>query len=162
MLVALAAALTLIPSLIAVWGPKFRPIERQSAEDGFFGRLARRVQRRPWLVAGGVSAALVALAIPVLSVNYGSGDPRILPRSAESRQVAATLLDRFPGKQAEPIVVVAPTQSSDPRVAAYATQIKALPGVAAVSVENGLPGALSAIDVIPTGSTQDDTAQGLA
>lgn len=156
-LVALATALTLIPSLIAIWGPKFRPIERQSAEDGFFGRLARRVQRRPWLVAGGVSMALVALAIPFLGVNYGNGDPRVLPRDSDSRLVAETLLDRFPGKQAEPIVVVAPVQSNDPRVAAYATQIKDFPGVAAVSVVKGLPHTVSAIDVIPTGSTQGDT-----
>jgi len=123
--------------------------------------LARRVQRRPWLVAGGVSVALLALAVPFLSVNYGNGDPRGLPRNSDSRLVAETLLDRFPGKQAEPIMVVAPVPSSDPRVAAYATQIKTFPGVDAVSVVKGLPNSVSAIDVIPTGSTQGDTAQAL-
>lgn len=89
---------------------------------------------------------LVTLAVPFLGVNYGNGDPRVLPRNSDSRLVAETLLDRFPGKQSEPILVVAPVQSSDPRVAAYATQIKALPGVDAVSVRRAgldLPGRTS-------------------
>jgi hypothetical protein len=42
-----------------------------------------------------------------LSVNYGSGEPRPLPRSFESRAVADALLSRFPGKQAVPIMVIA-------------------------------------------------------
>jgi uncharacterized membrane protein YdfJ with MMPL/SSD domain len=106
------------------------------------------VQRRPWLVAAGVSALLlVACALPFLQVNYGSGDPRILPRGAESRQVAQTLLADFPGKQASPIQVVARMTASDPRVAAYAAQLKDHPGVAAVSVEPGLHGPVSAINV---------------
>ena len=66
-LVALAASLTLIPSLISVWGSKFRPLDRQTADDGFFGRLARRVQRRPLVVAGVVSVLLLALAVPFRS-----------------------------------------------------------------------------------------------
>jgi uncharacterized membrane protein YdfJ with MMPL/SSD domain len=86
------------------------------------------VQGRPWLVAAGVSALLVACALPFLQVNYGSGDPRILPRGAESRQVAQTLLADFPGKQASPIQVVARMVASDPRVAAYAAQLKDHPG----------------------------------
>ena len=36
-LVALAAALTLLPALLAAWGPKLKMAHRQQAEDGFFG-----------------------------------------------------------------------------------------------------------------------------
>ena len=53
MLVALAAAMTRIPALLAAWGPKFKVSPRHDLGDWFFGRLARRVQRRPWLVAAG-------------------------------------------------------------------------------------------------------------
>jgi hypothetical protein len=49
-LVALAAAVTLLPALLASWGPKLKMAHRQEAEDGFFGRLTRRVQRRPILL----------------------------------------------------------------------------------------------------------------
>src|SRR5689334_10727013 len=77
-LVALAAALTLIPALLAAWGPKLKMAHRQQAEGGFFGKLARRVQRRPVLAAAGVSALLLAAALPFLHASFGLGDPRTL------------------------------------------------------------------------------------
>jgi uncharacterized membrane protein YdfJ with MMPL/SSD domain len=115
---ALAAGLTLIPALLAGWGRKITPIAPVSAEDGPFGRLARRVQRRPIIVVVLAGATLVAAGLPFLSVNYGSGDPRTLPASFESRQVNDTLLARFPGKQADPIQVVAQLPGNDPRAQA--------------------------------------------
>jgi RND superfamily putative drug exporter len=160
-LVALAAGLTLIPALLAVWSGKIKLAARETADDGFFGRLARRVQRRPWLVAGAVTAILLAAAIPFLGVVYGSGDPHTLPRGADSRQVAETLLARFPGKQADPVQVVGRVPATDPRVIAYASQVKKLPGVAAVEMQQGLSGNVSAINVIPTGSSQGSAARNL-
>src|SRR3954453_15950839 len=160
-LVALLAGLTLVPALLAGWAETIRPVERLSADDGFFGRLARRVQRHPALVAVGVAALLIAAAIPFLNVNYGSGDPRILPRGAESRQVAQVLLARFPGKQADPVQVVAQLPAGDPRVRAYAAKLKQHSGVAAVEIEQGLHGNVSAINVIPTGTSQGRQAQAL-
>jgi RND superfamily putative drug exporter len=160
-LVALAAALTLIPALLAAWGPKLKPAQRRSAEDGFFGRLARRVQRQPWLAAAGVTAVLLAAALPFLHASYGLGDPRTLPASSESRQVAATLAAGFPGLRADPVQVVAAIPASDPRVAAYAATLARQPGVAAVSIEHGPRGSVSAIDVTPAGSAQSVTAQHL-
>jgi RND superfamily putative drug exporter len=160
-LVALLAGLTLVPALLACWADKISPAERQTADDGFFGRMARRVQRHPALVAGGVAAMLLAAAIPFLNVNYANGDPRILPRGAESREVAETLLARFPGKQADPVQVVARRRAEDPAVRAYAAKVRRLPGVAAVEMEPGLRGDVSAIDVIPAGTSQDNTAQAL-
>jgi putative drug exporter of the RND superfamily len=159
--VALAAALTLIPALLAAWGPKLKAARRQAAEDGFFGRLARRVQRQPWLAAAGVTAVLLAAALPFLHANYGLGDPRTLPASSESRQVAATLAAGFPGMRADPVQVVAAIPASDPRIAAYAATLVHQPGVAAVSVEHGLRGNVAAIDVTPAGSAQSATAQHL-
>jgi len=160
-LVALAVALTLIPALLAMWGPKLKPARRPITDDGFFGRLARRVQARPWLAAGGVTALLLAAALPFLHANYGLGDPRTLPASSESRQVAVTLAAGFPGLRADPVTVVARIPASDPRIAAYAAALAHRPGVAAVSIEHGLHGNVAAIDVVPAGSTQGTTAQHL-
>jgi putative drug exporter of the RND superfamily len=159
--VALAAALTLIPALLAAWGPKLKTARRQAAEDGFFGRLARRVQRQPWLAAAGVTGLLLAAALPFLHASYGLGDPRTLPASSESRQVAAALAAGFPGMRADPVQVVAAIPGSDPRIAAYAAALARQPGVAAVSVEHGLRGYVAAIDVTPAGSAQGATAQHL-
>jgi len=160
-LVALGAALTLIPALLAVWGGKLKAAPRQDAEDGFFGKLARRVQRRPLLAAAGVTALLATAALPFLHVRYGNGDPRTLPRGTESRQVAQALLADFPRMQADPIQVVATIPASDPRIAAYAETLAHRPGVAAVSLEQRLRGNVAALDVIPAGDTQGTTAQHL-
>ncbi|HEV2252350.1 MAG TPA: efflux RND transporter permease subunit [Streptosporangiaceae bacterium] len=160
-LVAMAAALTLIPALLAAWGPKLKMAHRQEAEDGFFGKLARRVQRRPILAAAGVSALLLAAALPFLHVNYGLGDPRTLPLGSESRQVALDLNAGFPGLRADPVTVVAELPASDPRIAGYAATISHLPGVGAISIEHGLHGNVSAIDVVPAGTVQGAAAQHL-
>jgi len=158
-LVALAAALTLIPALLAAWGPKLGAAPRQNAEDGLFGRLARRVQARPAVAALGVAGLLAAAALPFLHANYDNGDPRTLPASSQSRQVAQTLLADFPGMQADPIQVIARIPASDPRVGAYAASLAHRPGVAAVSAEHGLRGNVSVIDVIPSGSSQGAAAR---
>src|SRR4051812_4244115 len=113
-LVALLAGLTLVPALLAGWAEKIRPVERLSADDGFFGRLARRVQRHPALVAVGVAALLIAAAIPFLNVNYGSGGPRIPPPRGESPQGAETPVARVPGQQGGPPHGRAPPPTQDP------------------------------------------------
>jgi len=160
-LIALAAALTLIPALLAAWGPKLKAKARQDAADGLFGKLARKVQARPLVAALGVAGLLAAAVLPFLHAHYGNGDPRTLPASSQSRQVAQTLLADFPGAQSDPIQVVARIPASDPRVGAYAASLAYQPGVAAVSLEPGLHGNASVIDVTPAGSTQGSTAQHL-
>jgi putative drug exporter of the RND superfamily len=157
-LVALAAALTLIPALLACWGPKLKAAQRQDAADGAFGRLARKVQARPALAALGVAGLLAAAALPFAHAHYGQNDPRTLPASSQSRQVAADLMAGFPGMQADPIQVVAAIPAADPRIGAYAASLAHQPGVSAVRAEHGLRGNVSVIDVIPAGSTQGATA----
>ena len=159
-LVALAAGLSLVPALLGTWGRKITPAA-PSTDDGFFGRLARRVQRHPIVIAVAAAGILLAAAVPFLGAVYGNGDPRTLPASFESRAANDLLAAHFPGTQADPIKIVARVASSDPRVAAYAEQVKQLPGVASVDIEQGLSGAVSAIDVTPTGTSQDDTARRL-
>jgi len=160
-LVALAAALTVIPALLATVGAKMRPEQRRSTEAGVFGRLARRVQRRPLLAAVGLAAALAAAAIPFLHVNFGLGDPRTLPAESEGRQVAASLAADFPGLRTSPVQVVTELSANDARVTAYAADLARHPGVSAVAIEDGLRGSTSAINVVPEGSAQGATAQQL-
>lgn len=160
-LVALAASVTLIPALLATLGAKIRPARQNAAHGGLFGRLARRVQRRPLLAAAGLVAMLAAVAMPFLHVNFGLGDPRTLPADSEARHVAAALTADFPALRAGPVQVVAAAPAGDPRIAAYAAALKQQPGVAAVSIQAGLHGNLTAIDIVPTGATQSATAQQL-
>jgi RND superfamily putative drug exporter len=157
--IALAAGLTLVPALLAIVGRRIKAEVRAQASEGRFGRLARRVQRRPVLVAVGTGAALLAAGIPFLSATYGAGDPRVLPTSFESRQVDDALVARF-GRQSDPIEVVTKLPATDPRIAARARSIAAMPGVDAVGVQALTP-SLSTIDVVPAGPGQGPTAQRL-
>jgi putative drug exporter of the RND superfamily len=159
-LVALAAALSLVPALIATWGHRLGSAARREASEGRFGRLAQRVQRRPLLAALGVTALLAAAALPFLHVSFTNGDPRTLPAAAESRQVAERLLADFPGAQADPISVVARAPADDPRVATYARELRGWPGVQGVALERVEAGT-SLINVMPSGATQGTTARRL-
>ena len=156
---ALLAGLFLIPALLAGWGRKIRPQTPVRTPSGVFGRLARWVQRRPIAVVSVCTLGLLVLATPFLSVNYGQGDPRLLPRAFDSRVVADILTARFPGKQADPIRVVARRPADDPAVIAYAATLRALPGAAAVTIDSSAGPGLSVTDVVPVGATQGDAAQ---
>jgi RND superfamily putative drug exporter len=157
--VALAAALTLVPALTAVWGNKITPKAAQDSANGVFGRLARRVQRRPLLVAIASTGLLLAAALPFLGVHFSNGDYRVLPKSMESRQATDALLAGFPAMGATPIQIVAQVRPDSPRTTAYVTELRGLDGVTDVSVESGLRPGFTAIDVVPAGDGQGDTAQ---
>ena len=72
---ALFAGLFLVPALLAGWGRTISPRAQPATASGAFGRLARRVQRRPVAVVTVCVLGLLVLATPFLSVNYGQGDP---------------------------------------------------------------------------------------
>jgi len=111
------------------------------------------------LSAVAAAAVMVAAGAPFLSVNSGENDPRTLPVSFESRQVADTLMTRFPSTQADPIQIVAERRADDPAVLAYAAKLTTMPGVTAVAVNDSLPGNLSVTSVIAVGETQGPAAQ---
>jgi putative drug exporter of the RND superfamily len=66
-----------------------------------------------------------------------------------------------PAGRADPIQIVTPIPASDARIAGYAAALRAQPGVADVMVDGSMRSGVSAIDVIPAGSTQGRTADRL-
>ncbi len=78
-LVSVFVAVTLLPVLLAMIGPRldWPRFRRGSQESRGWSAWARLVVRRRWIAAGAASAVLVLLLIPALSLNVG--DP-----SAES------------------------------------------------------------------------------
>ena len=157
-LIALLAGITLVPAMLSIWGRRIKPETRAAATDGAFGRLARRVQRRPLLVAGGVTAVLVTTGLPFLGVNYSNGDHRVLPTSMESRQATDVMVERFPGMGTGPVQVVGRAAAADPRVEEYAAWAGSLDGVEAVSVDP-LGSGTSVVSVFPAGETQGAEAR---
>jgi RND superfamily putative drug exporter len=95
------SALIVLPALLAVLGTRVNAgrIRRlgsvRSVEAPFWGRLAAGVMRRPALAALPVVAVLLFLAMPLLSVGFGTPDERVLPASAPSHQVGDALRADF-------------------------------------------------------------------
>ncbi len=157
-LFSMVAALTLLPALIAILGAKIRPARPVPVGEGGFYRLSRLVQRFAAPVLVVVSVGLVLLATPFLDARLENGDARSLPRSSEARAAAFTLAERFPARGADPIVAVAEIDPSDPRAQAWAAGLRDLDGVVATVPRAGFPAGLTVVDVIPTGTSQGETA----
>jgi len=161
-LIALLAALTLVPALLAALGHRIKAPTQPLPDDGAFARLATRVQRRPWSVALLVSAGLVLLGAPVLGVTFANGGSELLPAGFESRQVDEALAERFPGGGTDPVTVVA--RSTPAQLQAWAAGVlPTLPEgiVAAVTPPVALDDGVTVLSVVPDGTSQGDTAKAL-
>ncbi|MCW2715320.1 MAG: hypothetical protein JWN88_2367 [Frankiales bacterium] len=157
-LLCMAAALTLLPAVLAVGGGTIRPLPPTPDVEGRFYALARRVQRRPALVAGACVAVLAVLAVPFLSIQFEIGDARTLPRSSEVRTVAVTLAERFPSRGADPVTVLADADAGSPELNAWTTRVAGLPGVVGTSIRPGTPDGVAVVDVVPAGTSQGQQA----
>ncbi len=92
------AALTLLPAVLGVLGPRLdslrvRRVNAGADADGPWARLARRVMDRPVAVFLPTLAALLLLGLPFLHVRFNAPDASILPPGVPSR-VAFDSLDR--------------------------------------------------------------------
>jgi RND superfamily putative drug exporter len=141
-LAAMLAALTLLPALLSVLGPRIEggamPWRRSAreagpnVETGAWATLAHSVMRRPVAYLLVITVGLLALGAPFLSARWGSTDERVLPVSAPSR-VAADMGSRlFGGGTSSANVVVSGT--SGPQLASYVAQLARVRGVASVQM----------------------------
>lgn len=138
-LVALAAALTVLPALLAVLGPRIdalrlrRPRSSGASADrgddgGWWALLARAVMRRPALVAAGVTALLLLLAFPATRITFGGTDHRVLPAGTESRVAAELLVAGFPDASTNDLDVVV-RGASPAQLESFAAELAAVEGV---------------------------------
>ncbi len=140
--VALLVALTLVPALLAVGGPRLArpgrvqrlPLVRRlgdvAPEQGAFSRLARAVQRRPVLVVLGVLAVLGLGSVPVLDLRMVSSGVQLLPKGSDGREFFENLDARYPLAALPPVTVL--VRAPADRVTGYARHLAGLPGVAQV------------------------------
>jgi len=160
-LVAMIIALTVLPAMLAVLGPKVnslrirRSVQRPPAADGTGGwsRLAHSVMRRPVLYAVPVVVLLLALGSPFLKVVWGGVDATALPASSAPRVVTEALNRDFPGNPTAPIESIVrfggPITGSPPRaaaLAAYASRVRHVPGVSSAQV-TGIRGDIARVDL---------------
>ncbi|HEX6331405.1 MAG TPA: MMPL family transporter [Actinomycetota bacterium] len=157
--VAMVAAITLLPALLAMWGRRIRPARLRRSDRGTFYRLSRLVQRRAVPIVLTVGALLVALWIPFAGgARLENSDVRSLPTGSESRRVYETVASRFVNGGAEPIVVLADASTAEEGLDAFADTVRALPGVLDIRVRPDAPSTIGVIDVIPEGETQGELA----
>ena len=160
-----AAAVTLLPALLGFLGTQVlsRKERRRLAvggpasdsTSGAWARLAGFVQRRPLQLAVAATAAMVILAIPVLSLRLGSSDPGNDPASTTTRQAYDLLADGFGPGFNGPLQLVG-TTGTPADAAAFARlagTLKTVPGIAAVSAPVAGHGA-ALIRVTPTTSPE--------
>src|SRR5438876_1185412 len=126
--IAVLAALTLLPSLLGVLGPRINSLripffnrftmrtEQRAASanmetepKGFWELWAWGVMRRPVLIIVAVSALLLLLSWPIFSISIGTAGSSSLPKSAESRKGIDTLNAQFPATNQYPIFITAQT-----------------------------------------------------
>ena len=112
---AVAAALTLLPAILAILGPRIdrwsvRRVTVEPGADGPWSRLARRVMRRPVAVLVPTLTLLLVLGVPFLHVRFNAPDATILPPSVPSREAYDVLAREFGEGEFAPIVLAIRTQ----------------------------------------------------
>ncbi len=106
-------AMTLLPALLAVLGPKvnaWRMPFTGDVEPGhdtqFWHSLATVVMVHPWRVLLPAALFLIVLGFPFRHIQLGSTDVTGLPKTAESRRGWDQLTSEFQKVDANPIIVV--------------------------------------------------------
>jgi uncharacterized membrane protein YdfJ with MMPL/SSD domain len=156
-LIAAAIALIVLPAVLGLLGrrvnaltPTFlaRRAERDArpAQEGFWYRLSRLVQRFPGRTAAASAALLIALGIPFLGIEFTSVDAQVLPTSASARQVDDTLRADFAPFRDTPVTLAVNGSAADAeRMTDAAARV---PGAAAITPPVQLQGGVWALNVV--------------
>jgi RND superfamily putative drug exporter len=133
-LAAAASALTILPVLFVLLGRRLGRVVPVPPREGRWYAHARRVLRRPGLVAAITSGALLLLALPALRTQWSGVDARVLPASASARVVEEAITRDFPQLATAPAYVsVDAGPGAGPRLAGYAQRLRAIADVASVT-----------------------------
>jgi RND superfamily putative drug exporter len=144
-------ALTLLPALLALLGPKIDlgrlRIRSPRAARGAFRRITTTVTAHPWRVLVPTLAFLLLIGVPFFYLRLGGIDARVLGMEAEARRGYELLRRDFPD-QARTRIMIAVQFPSAPaldleRIGALydlSRRVGALPGIAQVeSIVDGGP-----------------------
>jgi len=161
-LTVLPAVLTLLGSRVNAGAPKFlqrrAEADARAAQAGFWYRLSRFVMRRPIPVATLSAAFLILLGLPFLNIKFNTVDPTVLPTSASARQAYDTVSEQFPPYHETPIWV--DVEGGGPKAAAaFAAEMRRVPGVAEVAPPQPLAPGVTALQAVSTHPFASDASQ---
>jgi RND superfamily putative drug exporter len=183
--VSILTATTLLPALIAMLGDRVLPggivgrvesffkrrfyrrrtAEQAAAEQNRFWRAwTARVMARPWRAVIGVSAVLLILASPLLSMETGTEALSQFPKDSDVR-VGSELASAQLGGGTDPIQVVAafdgaPGAAGKAAVVGLRRELAATPGVGAVGAP-AFAGDEAMIQATPRAGSESDAAMAL-
>jgi RND superfamily putative drug exporter len=110
----LAASLTLLPAVLSLLGdrvdrlrvPRRRRQSRADQAGGIWDRATRGVMRRPVVSVVVAAGALLAAAVPLLSIRTGFSGVSTLPDTTQSKHGFTVLSQEFAGGLVQPAEVV--------------------------------------------------------
>ncbi|HEY2440631.1 MAG TPA: MMPL family transporter [Solirubrobacteraceae bacterium] len=142
--VAVVGALTLLPAVLALIGPRIealrvRPhVTQEQARTGLWAKWAADIAKAPILAGLAALAILIPLTIPLLSLNLGQQDTAALSTSTTARRAYDLISKNFgPGVNGPLVIAVAlkspAASTSDQRLQTLQKDISGTAGVAAVT-----------------------------
>jgi putative drug exporter of the RND superfamily len=165
-LVAVVAAVTLLPALLTLLGDRIdagrvvrrhRPAVR--TEDSRWWRFGHHVSRRPWPYLLGSVAVLATLALPALSIQTAFPAAGDAPAHTTHRQAYDLLTEGFGVGFNAPLAVVMDLQSSpagSDDVATVAAAIADVPGIVSVGEpQTSADGGTVVFNALPDGGPAD-------
>ncbi len=159
-LLCLAVATTLVPAMCALLARRLLAKGAEHTGDhGIFSRLAKGVQRAPWLVIALVLAALVAMALPASRMTVTSSGIELLPTGSPQRTFFTELAHDYPDLAGPDVQLVTTADRSVVRQWAKGAATD-LPGVDSVQVER--VGKVDGRQVLSVGLLTSDDALGPA
>jgi RND superfamily putative drug exporter len=160
----MAAALTLLPAVLSLLGPRVNSLRVPGRHPGGasttsvrLGSWATLVRRARWSVAAAVIIVLAVLALPLLSLRLGESDASTDPPGTTTRQAYQLLAAGFGPGFTGPLVLAAelPAPSDAAVLARLASTVRSEPGVASVSLPQVSPaGTAAVLQVYPATSPQ--------
>ncbi|WP_217914210.1 MMPL family transporter [Miltoncostaea marina] len=134
-IVTVAAALTLLPALLALLGDRIdalrvpwvgRRLERSRHREGrFWVRVVRGVTAHPAVSLACAVAVLLAAASPLVTMDIGAAEVGTLPGDSVTKRGLIALERSFPQASAEPAEVVVDGPVGDPAVRTAFTRLEA-------------------------------------
>jgi uncharacterized membrane protein YdfJ with MMPL/SSD domain len=168
-LVAMLAALTLVPALLGLLGDRVnalrvpylgRAVDSAGREGRFWAAIARAVMRRPVISLVASAALLLAAAVPVLDLKLSEPGIRSFPDDAPSRLGFAALEQEFGIGTVDTVIVAVEADGEDPAVRTavreLAAELTASPSFRDAEIEVAPDGMLAVVEAFVVGDSRDN------
>jgi putative drug exporter of the RND superfamily len=158
-LVSTAVAITLLPVLLAKFGPRLDWPHRRTDDKASraWTRWAAAVSRRRWVAAGAGMAVIVALALAATDLQLGSSDADTVARSGDAKQGLVALERSGIGEGALlPHEILVEGDADPDRVATDLREVDGIHGAVAPDDASWRRGGSALVEAIPVPDSGSD------